>query len=175
MSSKIGYRIWQFWQSFYSSPDENDWRNIGKVLSSGELTLYQQLPVPDQTHSLRVLESLVEAGEDNPDLLKSALLHDLGKIKHPLQRWERVFAVLIMALFPIRNKKWSAGKPTGWKRPLVIIAKHPHWGADLAREAGSTARVIWLIDNHENRDPMGEYSPKDLILLRKLQKVDNQN
>jgi hypothetical protein len=175
MSSKIGYRVRQFWQSFYSSPDEDDWEKIRKNLSSGELILFQQLPLPDQNHCLRVLDSLEASGEDNPDLLKSALLHDLGKTKHPLKRWERVFAVLIMFLSPARFKKWSRGKPTGWKRPLVIIAKHPHWGADLARGAGSAERVSWLIDNHENKEPRGEYSPKDLILLRKLQKADNQN
>ena len=175
MSSKIGYRIWQFWQSLKRSPGDDGWQKIRKVLSSEELFLFQQLPVPDQTHSLRVLDSFEAAGEDDPDLLKSALLHDLGKIKHPLRRWERVFVVLIMALFPARYAEWSNALPTGWKRPLVIIAEHPRWGAELAQEAGSPSRVVWLIGNHENHVPEGEYSQEDLLLLRKLQKTDNQN
>ena len=175
MSSKISYRIWQFWQSFTSSLDENDWREIGLILSPPEIELFQELPVPDQNHSLRVLKTLQDGGEDDPDLLKAALRHDLGKTRHPLKRWERVFAVLVMAFFPSRSKKWGVGQPSGWKRPLVIIQDHPQWGADLARMTDSPDRVIWLIENHEKQNPEGVKSPQDLILLRKLQKADNQN
>jgi len=175
MSSTIGYRIWQFWQSLKGSPGEDGWQKIRKILSSEELSLFQQLPNPDQNHSLRVLISLEAAGEDDPDLLISALLHDLGKIKHPLKRWERVFAVLVMAIFPRSYPSWSRGNPRGLKRPLVVIAQHPQWGAELAKTAGSSARVIWLINNHENQVPGGDYSEQDLFLLRKLQKADNYN
>ena len=125
MSTKIGYRIWQFWQSLKSSPSDEDWKMIGKILSPEEYSLFQKLPIPDQNHSLRVLRTLDSEGETNPDLRKSALLHDIGKTKHPLRRWERVFAVLIMAIFPEQYKHWNEGSPIGWKRPLVIISQHP--------------------------------------------------
>ena len=175
MSTKIGYRIWQFWQSLKSSPGDEDWIRIREILSPEEYTSFQLLPIPDQNHSLRVLRSLESVGETNLDLLKSALLHDIGKTNHPLRRWERVFAVLIMAIFPRFHQRWSEEPPHGWKRPLVIISQHPNWGADLAEKIGSPPSVVWMIRNHEKLNPEGDFSEEDLILLRKLQKVDNQN
>jgi putative nucleotidyltransferase with HDIG domain len=175
MSTKIGYRIWQFWQSLRSAPDDEDWNKVRETLSPEEYSLFQRLPIPDQNHSIRVLKSLETSGESDPDLLKSALLHDIGKTKHPLRRWERVFVVLIMAIFPTRYLYWSNGSPSGWKRSLVIISRHPYWGADLAEETGSPPRVVWIIRNHESLEPEGDFSQEDLLLLRKLQKADNQN
>ncbi len=175
MIPKIKYRYWQFWQSLKGSPGKNDWQRIKRALSPEELSLFRQLPMPDQNHSLRVLKTLEADDEGDPDLLKAALLHDLGKIKHPLRRWERVFAVLVMAIFPERHLKWGMGDPFGIKRALVVIKQHPGWGADLASDAGSDPMTVWLIRNHETRLPGGSGSNGDLFLLDKLKKADNQN
>ena len=99
----------------------------------------------------------------------------MGKIKLPLRRWERVFAVLAMAIFPVRYIKWGMGDPTGIKRALVVIKQHPYWGADLADDAGSDPMTVWLIRYHETRLPGGSHSNDDLLLLNKLKKADNQN
>lgn len=175
MNSKIKYRIWQFGQSLKRSPGEIEWHWVEKILSPAEQSLFRKLPVPDQNHSLRVLDSLKSDDVEDPDLLKAALLHDLGKLKQPLRRWERVFAVLVRGIFPYSHHKWGTGDPSGIKRALVVINQHPEWGADLAEEAGSSPKTIWLIRNHESQQPAGSYSSDDLILLNKLQKVDNQN
>jgi hypothetical protein len=175
MISKFKYRFWQFWQSLEGSPGESEWQEIERILSPTELSLFKQLPIPDQNHSVRVLRALEANHEGDPDLLKAALLHDLGKIKHPLRRWERVFAVLVMGIFPRRHLRWGTGDPSGLKRALVVIKQHPHWGADLADEAGSNPMTVWLIRNHETRLSGGSHSSEDLLLLNKLQKADNQN
>jgi hypothetical protein len=175
MLSNIKYRLWQYIQSLKGSPGESDWQKVEKILTQKELSLFKQLPTPDQTHSLRVLRTLETNQEDNPDLLKAALLHDLGKIKFPLQRWERVFAVLVMAIFPERYSRWGAGNPSGMNRALVIITQHPDWGADLAQNAGSSPTTVWLIRNHETRLDIGSQNSNDLILLTRLQKADNKN
>jgi hypothetical protein len=175
MSVKIGYRIWQFWKSLDGSPGEEEWQKVQTLLSPGELVLFEQLPTPDQNHSLRVYETLEAGGETDLDVMKAALLHDLGKIKHPLKRWERVFAVLVTGLFPRAYLRWGEGDTSGLKHSLVIIKNHPAWGGDLAEEAGSSSRMVWLIRNHENQTPTDPYSENDLKLLRKLQNADNQN
>jgi len=109
MISKSKYRFWQFWQSLKGSLGENEWQKVERILSPEELSLFKQLPIPDQNHSLRVLKTLEANDEGDLDLLKAALLHDLGKIKFPLRRWERVFAVLVMGIFPERHLKWGMG------------------------------------------------------------------
>ena len=175
MNSKIGYRVWQFWQSLKRSPDEDDWANARALLLPEELILFQQLPVPDQNHSLRVLKAVQSQGEGDQDYLKAALLHDIGKTRAPLRRWERVFSVLVTALFPGQVKIWGEGNPTGLQRPLVVIQQHSQWGAELARMTGNSPRVVWFIQNHELEDPEGSPSERDLSLLRKLQTADNNN
>jgi hypothetical protein len=175
MRIDLPYRAWQFLQSLRKSPDLEDIEEIRLRLLPAELDLFLQLPVPDQNHSLRVYKTLLENREEDPDLLKAALLHDLGKTKYPLRRWERVFAVLLLGLFPGLRVSWREEAPTGIKKPVVVLAQHPDWGADLAQIAGSSSRTVWLVKNHENAHPGEEVDQEDLILLQKLQNADSMN
>ncbi len=173
MRSNLSYRIWQFWQSWKKPPQQEEWNQIQAILSPSELDLFRKFPVSDQNHSLRVLRNLEAEGETDLDLLKAALLHDIGKTCHPLRRWERVFAVLLAGLFPETAAAWGQKKPEGIVRPLVVIHQHPRWGADLADKAGSSQRVIWLIRHHEAEDLGGFEDRKGVELLKKLQRADN--
>jgi putative nucleotidyltransferase with HDIG domain len=175
MKVKLGYRVRQFWQSFDPSLTQQDWDRVRLFLSPVEIVLFTKLPVSDQNHSFRVFNSVLEAGESDEDLLKAALLHDIGKGLHPLRRWERVFSVLMNGFFPELALSWGKGEPAGLKRPLVIIHQHPDWGAGLASEAGCSEDLVWLIQNHENNQPHPSTSPRKLELLKKLQLADNQN
>ena len=173
MRSNLSYRIWQFRQSLKKPPQQEEWDQIKAILSPSELALFQKLPVPDQNHSLRVLRNLEAAGEIDYDLRKAALLHDIGKTRHPLRRWERVFAVLLAGFFPKTAAAWGGKDPQGIFRPLVVIHQHPLWGADLAHKAGSSQRVIWLIRHHEAEDLRGLLDDEGLELIKKLQQADN--
>lgn len=175
MKSKILYRAWQFWQSLNRPPDQEEWKKAEAILTPPELELFEGLPVPDQNHSLRVLRTLEAEGETDPDLLKAALLHDIGKTLHPLRRWERIFAVLLSGTLPATAADWGARAPRGVHRPLVVVHKHPIWGAELAQKAGSSQRVIWLIRHHETEDLTGLLDRAGVELLEKLQQADNLN
>ena len=137
--------------------------------------MFTKLPVPDQNHSLRVLEALLEDGESEPDLLKAALLHDIGKSLHPLKRWERVLTVLLPVVAPRLAKRWGEGEPIGIKRSLVVLDQHPEWGAEILQNAGCRENLIWLVNNHEQLDLPPDGPPDLREALRKLQKVDNLN
>jgi putative nucleotidyltransferase with HDIG domain len=175
MKSKIAYRVWQFWKSFQGTPGEQDWEKIDEILNSAERDLFKQLPIPDQNHSLRVLNTLESEGESDLDLLKAALLHDIGKARHPLRRMERIFAVLVNGFFPILAVEWGQKEPQGIYRALAVICQHPDWGADLAQAAGSNPTVVWLIRHHELEDLTGLLDQGGLELLQKLCKADNLN
>ena len=174
MKSDFGYRIWQFLQSLKKSADIEEMELVKSILTPDELHLFLQLPVPDQNHSIRVFTSLRIQGEQDPHLLKAALLHDIGKIKYPLKLWERVFSVLVRGVFPDRIKNWGNGKPVGFNRSLVVINHHPSWGADYAEQVGSSPETIWLIQNHEFEEVSGHFPERKKLLL-KLQVADNQN
>lgn len=173
MKSKLLYRAWQFLQSMKRPPTVEEWKKIAAILTSPELALFQKLPVPDQNHSLRVLENLEAKGETDPDLLKAALLHDIGKTRHPLSRWERVFSVLLEGFFPDTAAAWGQKDPRGIQRPLVVVHQHPIWGAELAQQAGSSQRVVWLIRYHQSEDLTGLLDQGGVESLMKLQEVDN--
>ncbi len=175
MSSIVCYRIKQFWQSFQHLPGEDEIESIKEFLSTRELDIFKELMAQDQNHSLRVLNTLLDTGEGDIDLLKAALLHDVGKITQPLNRWDRILAVLVAGILPGKYQEWSRAEPTRLNRALVVIKKHPGWGAGLLEAAGSSPKTIWLVQYHEDLEPAGDYSEQDLILLRKLQKADNQN
>lgn len=175
MIKKIRYRVWQFWQSLKRAPGPVEWQAAQSVLSPAELTLFRQLAVPDQNHSFRVLQTLQGADSADQDLLKAALLHDIGKSLHPLRRWERIFAVLLGAFLPGVAVKWGNMEPRGLRRALVVIHQHPVWGAELLEEVGSSRRVIELVRYHEREEITGIMDQGGLELLHKLQEADNQN
>lgn len=175
MKNKVIYRVWQFRQSFKPSLSQNEWDRIRLYLTPEQIVLLSNLPVSDQNHTNRVFTSLLDGGEKDQDLIKAALLHDIGKGLHPLRRWERVFAVFISGLSGALARDWGQGEPVGIKRSLVIIHQHSAWGAELALGAGCNEDVIWLIKNHENYQIPTSTSKKRLESLKKLQTADNQN
>jgi putative nucleotidyltransferase with HDIG domain len=174
MKSSARYRVWQFWKSLQRPPDVDDLLLVKSILTPREVELFTQLPFPDQNHSIRVYKRLISQGESDSDLLKAALLHDIGKIKYPLRRWERVFTVLVSGLFPQQLERWGKGKPTGLRRALAVIQNHPIWGAELAEAAGCNPNIVWLIRNHELVN-LSSSSPEMNQKLKKLQAADNIN
>jgi hypothetical protein len=122
----------------------------------------------EQAHAFIVLERLKEAGHTTPDLLVAALLHDVGKIIAPLTIWERMLAVLAGRFLPGLAKRWSEGRPVGWRHAFVVAARHPDWGADLAAEAGVSLCAQELIRRHQAP------ASADDALLAALQAVDDE-
>ncbi len=99
---------------------------------------------------IRVLERLKAAGQTDPDLLSAALLHDVGKVLYPLSLLDRVVIVLGKRFFRRRAGRWSEGTPDRFRRPFVVAAHHPEWGADLAEQAGASSRTVDLIRRHQD-------------------------
>jgi hypothetical protein len=180
------YRAGQFWNAISAIPAEEDLRLAAGILSPPQMALFCQMQPGEQAHSLQVLKKIqAEAGREAqiPDLWAAALLHDVGKIRHPLRVWERVWIVLVQALFPRLTRRWGelsdlpgaafqdALPGAWWRRPLIVAAQHPQWGADLSAGAGLPSRAVSLIRRHQ--DPPAAY-PKTLEdrLLAALQAAD---
>jgi hypothetical protein len=142
-----------------------------------ELFLRQQ--PSEQHHSLRIFDQLVREGERSPDLLAAALLHDVGKSRFPLNPLERSAVVIGYALWPEQAKKWGQGQPWGWKRPFVVAAQHPRWGAEMAQAAGAAPLTVNLIRRHQEarqgRERQGESDGIEDQLLAQLQRYDDES
>lgn len=151
---------------------------VRAILTPAQMSLFTSMQDSEQAHSLRLLHSLQQAGENDHDLLVAALLHDVGKSRYPLRLWERVVIVLTKAFFPQKVHQWGQGSVRGWQRPFVIAEQHAAWGAEMAAQVGASALSVALIRRHQ--DPPGSLdrtarAPHEERLLVQLQTVDNQS
>jgi hypothetical protein len=100
----------------------------------------------DRRHGLDVVAYLRAEGVDDADLLMAALLHDSGKGPH---------------VRLVHRVAWSLGQKYGegiwtlsshmptFRAGLARLREHAARSADLAREAGCSARTVELIRNEE--------------------------
>ena len=136
--------------------------------------LFFRMSDPDQAHSVRVFQALVAQGEDDDDLLRAALLHDVGKSLHPLRAWERSLVVVTNRILPNQVLKWGQGEPDGWRKPFVVALQHPEWGATLIQQEGGSETLVTLIRYHQEHAPPN--IGKDVQeLLERLQTADGMN
>lgn len=168
------YRLGQFvhyWRNAPLNPAAQT--QVDSILPTPELgALFRQMSPGEQRHSLNVLARL-EAGRPAapPELQQAALLHDVGKTRVALNVVERGLGVLGQKLFPGAWERWGQGQPRGWRRAFVVARHHAEWGAELAVQAGATARVANLIRRHQT--PVTTVSTLEDEWLKYLQAADD--
>jgi hypothetical protein len=176
----LGYRARQFWNTLTATPSPEYLKDVRALLNPKQVEFFERLSPADQAHAIRVMNWLRRHGEDHPDLLVSALLHDVGKTRYPLSVWERVIGVVFSQIFPSQAEMWGAGEleAGSWKRiwlkPFVIARQHPRWSAEMVAQSGGSSRVVYLIRNHQN-DMVSEMVSIEDMMLNKLQIADRNN
>ncbi|HID54408.1 MAG TPA: HDIG domain-containing protein, partial [Anaerolineae bacterium] len=145
---------------------------VTAVLTEPQMALFNRFNFTDQWHSYRVMCALQAAGHDQPDLLTAALLHDIGKTKLPISVWERSWIVLGQMFLPGRAAAWGQAEAQGWRRPFVVKAQHPAWGAEMAEQVGCTPLTISLIRRHQD-SLAGRPLTEEDELLQHLQWADD--
>lgn len=169
------YRLWQFWQIVRAKPlTTAAWAEVTAVLTPGEQELFRRLSAHDQWHSVRVLRLVQVAGGKEPALQKAALLHDVGKTQVRLTLVDRIVVVLGGLWWPGKVADWGNGAVRSWRRPFVVKAQHPTWGAEMATAVGCDALTVTLIRRHQ--DSLAAVQEPELYqLLRILQWADDQS
>ena len=121
---------------------------LDTVLSPAERRLFLTMKESDQYHSLDLYARLRRDGFNDPDLLRAALLHDVGKASGNLPIMYRV-AYTFSAMVTPRFTRWlGRPNPAAWRRPFYLAAHHPEIGAAAAIRSGSSPRVAGLIAGH---------------------------
>jgi hypothetical protein len=165
--ARLSYRFRQFRLAFFGPWQPVPEETLSPHLSQSLMTLFRRMDLSEQAHSLAVLQRLQAGGQSDPDLLATALLHDIGKTQSPLSVIDRALIVLGKRFFPRLAVRWGAGDLHGWTRPFVVAACHPAWGASLAADFGASPRLCDLIRRHQDA------SPGDDPLLLALQGADD--
>ena len=167
--SHLAYRARQFWNALPGPRRRVETKTLLPHLSPSQIVLFRRMQPSEQTHAYQMLERLKASGQTDPDLLAAALLHDVGKVLVPLSLLDRVVIVLGKRFFRRRARRWSEGTPSRLRRPFVVAAHHPDWGADLAEQAGATSRTVDLIRRHQDIPSVDDF------LLSALQSADDEN
>jgi hypothetical protein len=173
------YRVGQFLRGLTASVSEAEQRQLDEWLAPAGVTLFTLLPLDAQRHSLNVLQTLLAAGYDVPDLTQAALLHDVGKIAADkagvrLHLWLRGPIVLTEWLAPETLVRQAVNDPSrGWRYALHVQLDHPAIGAAWAKDAGCSVLTCWLIAHHQDKT----LPPSGLqrSLLAALQWADERN
>jgi hypothetical protein len=119
-------------------------------ITPAQLALFDSMHVADRRHGLDVVTSLRAEGATDPDVLVAGLLHDAGKGDTGV--WPRVAYSL-----GSRYGTW-VWRATGWLPgfgpALERLKTHADTSAELATEAGCSARTVALIrDQDAPTDP----------------------
>ena len=107
----------------------------GYLRSDAERGMFWGQSKADRRHGLAAARSIAEARPDRPDLIRAALLHDVGKRHARLGAAGRVWAVVRSGLgFPPsergrptwitgagRPRSWPPGAPNPWWSPMRCI------------------------------------------------------
>lgn len=130
--------------------DPDELAILDRYLCPGERDLFLSMRVADQRHSIDLCRRLQRDGHADPDLLRAALLHDVGKAFGSLPLPHRVAFALCRMIAP-DFARWLAERDRpAWRRPFYLAAHHADIGARAAERAGSNPRVVCLIGGHDS-------------------------
>jgi hypothetical protein len=138
------HRVEQFFGHLRAGVSAREVDRAHHLLPTAAWGLFDGMPVADRRHALDVVATLLDAGNDDPDLLAAALLHDAAK-GHRLRLWHRVVAVLLEALAPRLLPRLASPEPRSWRYPYHLHLHHGALSADAAAAVGCAPRTVALI------------------------------
>ncbi|MEG6511436.1 HD domain-containing protein [Desulforamulus ruminis] len=170
-------RIGQFAHALFSKIGPSEKKYIQTHLNDQEQRLFFSLDRPTQTHCVRVARTCQvmmakEMSVRQHELIRAALLHDIGKPANIIRTRHRVFIVLLTLLAPGLLKR-ILRQPQGWgKLGQAVLAhvQHPDRGAEMAAKIKLPPDIIDLIRHHHQPYRPGE--PMELTILRRADELN---
>jgi len=161
------YRVKQFYRSIFSKINDEDIDFLKINLETYELKLFNQLPNYEQKHCINVARDVkftcIQRKLQVKDLIKVALLHDIGKTHNNMNPIDKSIMVV---LHNITNGKIKAFKKI---KNVNVYYNHGDIGYNLLKKHGYDDRFLFLVKNHHNTKIIGD------IELDLLKECDDRN
>jgi putative nucleotidyltransferase with HDIG domain len=144
------YRIKQFYRSIVCKINDEDINFLEIYLENFELKLFRMLPIYDQKHCINVARDvkyfLSLRKLQSKDLIKVALLHDIGKIYHSMNPIDKSIMVIL--------NKTTNGKIKSFNniKKVNVYYNHGEIGYNILRKYDYDDRFLFLIKNHHNNN-----------------------
>lgn len=156
------YRVKQFYWSMTSKLDLMDIELINKFLNTEEKELFNSISTYEQKHSVKVAMDVIKLCEanniKNDNLIKVALLHDIGKSYKKLNPVEKSLVVMLDNISKGKLKKFKNLKQ------VDVYYNHADKGYNILKNKGDyDERFLYLIKNHHNTYVIGD---KELDMLK---------
>jgi putative nucleotidyltransferase with HDIG domain len=161
------YRVKQFYWSMVSKLNDEDIDFIKMYLETYELQLFHQLPTYDQKHCINVARDMKstcnQRNLQSKNLIKVALLHDIGKIYNSMNPIDKSIMVIMHNITNGKIKVYNKIKNVN------IYYNHGDIGYNLLRKYGYDDRFLFLVKNHHNDNIIED------IELNLLKECDDRN
>ncbi|WP_304519555.1 HDIG domain-containing metalloprotein [Clostridium tagluense] len=161
------YRLKQFYWSMVSRINDEDIDFLKMHLETYELQLFHQLPIHEQKHSINVARDVKltcnQRVLQSENLIKVALLHDIGKIYSNMNPIDKSIMVIVDN---ITNGKIKLHKKS---KNVNMYYNHGDIGYNLLRKYGYDDRFLFLVKNHHNNNITQD------IELNLLKECDDRN
>lgn len=151
-------RIRQFLLCIFSSLGSQDLEYIDKKLDNNIKYIFLKLSKYEKKHSILVARAVEKQFKNDPDLVKAALLHDIGKTKYHINIIQKSLLVLFDLLTKGKLKKITENKS------INIFYNHGQMGYDILKDSGYNERILFIVKNHHNKN----ISSDDLRIIRKF-------
>jgi hypothetical protein len=150
---RVRYRLTQLITALTANLTLDERALVAQALSPSELRLFERMPHYDQRHCFDVFQLLWHGGYDDPLLLRTALLHDCGKLDDAGRPIPLVYygVFVVLKRFVPALYAWAARNGRGILRPFAVHATHDERSARLAEAAGSPPELVATLRDYAAR------------------------
>ena len=151
----IPKRVKQFYVNVTDKMTEKDYDYANEILNKKELKLFMKLSKSEQKHSIRIakdIEFIIDNNETDDEeilknrnlLMKSALLHDIGKITKRLNVIDKSIIVILNKLTKGKLKSIKTSKK------IQCYCNHSSYGYEILKDIIDDTVILDIVKNHHS-------------------------